>query len=358
MNLYEILEINKNASLTEIKSSYKKLALKYHPDKNGGKTANKFYAINAAFTVLNDPEKKSKYDLFGYISKEDEVDGHKDTPLPHFPTFNLNEMDFNFDNIDPRIGQTFNFFNAINTLCSNIFTSDSSIFKDMEKDDNIDDLMDKNKKEMSENKLFKKLNKHFNISLKTDTDTDVNNQRYESEFSQSELSECNSSDIVINIETTIKEIYNGSIKVITFNRQCLKNKQMIVESRTISIPICDDRVILDNEGNDYINDDAVLVRGRVIVNIKCLHDKYYKRVNDYDVLLIGQITDEELVSGYIKKFKYFGNIVTIKSKKPARKLKDGKIITCIENNGLTYYENNNIKNVLRGNLIIILFAIK
>jgi DnaJ-class molecular chaperone len=348
MNLYEILEVNNNASIIEIKSSYKKLALKYHPDKNDGQTANKFYAITAAFTVLSDPEKKLKYDTFGYINKEDDVDNQTKKDIPQ-STFNIN--DINFDNLDPRINQTINFFSAINTLCSNIFSSDSSLFHDLQ----MDEFIDKNKSEVTENKLFKTINKHFNVALNTDNNSD---KQYESEFSQSELSECYSSDIIINIETTIEEIYYGSIKVITFNRQCLKNKQMIIEERKINIPICDDRLILDNEGNDHINDDGILVRGRVIVNVKCLYHKYYKRVNDYDVLLTGYVTDDELENGYIKKFKYFGGTVTIKSKKPKKKLKDGKIVTKINDNGLTFYENNDIKKVNRGNLIIILFTKK
>lgn len=64
---YEILGVDKNASAKEIKSSYRKLAKKYHPDLNNGdeKAQEKFKEINEAYEVLSDPEKKKKYDTFG-----------------------------------------------------------------------------------------------------------------------------------------------------------------------------------------------------------------------------------------------------------------------------------------------------
>ncbi len=64
---YKTLGVDKNASTEEIKKAYKKLAIKYHPDKNkGDKTAEeKFKEINEAHHVLSNPEKRSSYDQFG-----------------------------------------------------------------------------------------------------------------------------------------------------------------------------------------------------------------------------------------------------------------------------------------------------
>lgn len=64
MNYYGDLELNKNASEEEIRKSYRKLSLKYHPDKPGG-SAEKFKVIQKAYEVLTDPDKKSYYDNTG-----------------------------------------------------------------------------------------------------------------------------------------------------------------------------------------------------------------------------------------------------------------------------------------------------
>ena len=65
---YEVLGIGKNATDAEIKSAYRKLAKKYHPDLNpGDKTAEeKFKEVNEANDVLSDPDKRKRYDQFGF----------------------------------------------------------------------------------------------------------------------------------------------------------------------------------------------------------------------------------------------------------------------------------------------------
>ena len=70
---YEVLGVSKGASADEIKKAYRKLAVKYHPDKNPGdkEAEEKFKEAAEAYSVLSDADKKAKYDQFGHAG----VDG-------------------------------------------------------------------------------------------------------------------------------------------------------------------------------------------------------------------------------------------------------------------------------------------
>ena len=69
---YEVLGVSKNASADEIKKAYRKLAVKYHPDKNPGnkEAEEKFKEAAEAYSVLSDADKKAKYDQFGHAGVE------------------------------------------------------------------------------------------------------------------------------------------------------------------------------------------------------------------------------------------------------------------------------------------------
>ena len=69
---YEVLGVIKSASSEEIKKAYRKLALKYHPDKNKGDKAseNKFKEASEAYHVLSDKGRRANYDQFGHAAFE------------------------------------------------------------------------------------------------------------------------------------------------------------------------------------------------------------------------------------------------------------------------------------------------
>src|SRR5438128_5063225 len=67
-NYYEILDISKNASESEIKKAYRQLALQWHPDKNPNnleEAEKMFKEISEAYEVLSNPEERQRYDNFG-----------------------------------------------------------------------------------------------------------------------------------------------------------------------------------------------------------------------------------------------------------------------------------------------------
>ena len=73
-DFYDVLGVSKNASPEELKSAYRKLAVKHHPDKNPGDKASedKFKEAQEAYEILGDNDKKAAYDRYGHAG----VDGN------------------------------------------------------------------------------------------------------------------------------------------------------------------------------------------------------------------------------------------------------------------------------------------
>ena len=84
---YEILGVKRDATAAEIKSAYRKLARKFHPDVNKTKEAeSKFKDINEAYEVLGDEAKRKRYDSLG----SNWQGGSEYTPPPGFENFGFN----------------------------------------------------------------------------------------------------------------------------------------------------------------------------------------------------------------------------------------------------------------------------
>ncbi len=111
---YEILGVSKTASDDEIKKAYRKLAVKYHPDKNpGDKEAEaKFKEISEAHEVLSDKQKRARYDQFGHAGVGGGASGGGN-PFAG-GNYNFNGQSFNFDfggggGLDDILGSIFGF---------------------------------------------------------------------------------------------------------------------------------------------------------------------------------------------------------------------------------------------------------
>ncbi len=117
---YEVLGVSKNASDDEIKKAYRKLAVKYHPDKNPGdkEAEEKFKEISEAHEVLSDKQKRARYDQFGHAGVGSSAAGGGFSGNPFAGgNFNFNGQAFNFDfggggAFDDILGSLFGFGGA------------------------------------------------------------------------------------------------------------------------------------------------------------------------------------------------------------------------------------------------------
>ena len=94
MDYYKTLGVNKNASQSDIKSAFKKQAMKHHPDKGGD--PKQFQQLNEAYEVLGNAQKKSQYDMFGSANPQQGGPGRT--------------WEFRSDSFPDDIGDVFNQF--------------------------------------------------------------------------------------------------------------------------------------------------------------------------------------------------------------------------------------------------------
>lgn len=101
---YEILGVSKSASADEIKKAFRKAAIKYHPDKDGG-DETKFKEANEAYEVLRDEQKRQRYDQFGHAGV-----GGAGGPAGGNPFEGFNGQGFEFNFGDGGLGDLFGSF--------------------------------------------------------------------------------------------------------------------------------------------------------------------------------------------------------------------------------------------------------
>lgn len=139
MNFYDILEVKKDCTTHDIKNSYKKLVLKYHPDKNiGVDTSEKFKDIQMAYEILINKDKKQQYDGMNNIQQFEfynELKMYFSTKFPNFIPIYENIIKIIYDNEDKFKkdvdNQNFsliynNFINKISTFMNNIKNIDNT----------------------------------------------------------------------------------------------------------------------------------------------------------------------------------------------------------------------------------------
>ena len=255
MTFYEILEIDKTASNTEIRRAYKYMAKKYHPDKNHSQnTEDKFKDINMAYEVLSDPIKKSNYDS---MSESDQLKLYEEfkkmliqiNPNSQHTINKLINFFYTDENLFKNDFNTLNFSNIMHTIQNKLQTVSLS---DIDKFIQI----------VSPNTLTNHVN-YINDALYT----------------------------TFNIDITLDEKYTGGIKSIPYNTN--------MGNIMLNIPIHKTSVILE-----YYN---------LKVNIKTSPHDNFIISNDYDLVMHYDISLYEYFYGTTITFRHLDNTLMEKN---------------------------------------------
>ena len=304
VDYYEILELKKNCSEDEIKKAYRKLALKYHPDRcKEPEGEEKFKKINEAYSILSEPDKRRQYDMIGETSDDigftDPFSVFNNIFQQHLSSFmNMNyeselDVDDLFENLSGgRIHGNFgNIHIKVHTFPMNGF--------------NVDDEEKPNKK-----------------NIKTDIN-EIKQKNEDEDYMEKikfmEKYDKKPDDLIYDLEVSFEEIYKREKKIISIKRNRHRSDNTFSpKTKKYTIPIYGFEIRIRDEGNQY---PEFSKSGDILINIKNKPDPNFKRINDYDLLTEIPIHINDISKTFTFEIK----------------LPNKKIITIL-------YEENSLKN--------------
>jgi DnaJ-class molecular chaperone len=324
---YEILGLNKYATNDEIKKSYKKLALKHHPDKNQDSEESKkmFQNITEAYSVLGDEEKRKKYDMFGIEDNEFEFD---EDPFKMFNSI-FKEHLHQFQNMDMNMHYEKSF--DVNDIIQEMSGFNlGNLFNIPKVHVQVHSLNGGSGSRIGSSNIGNILN-GFSEMYNDLSKNNVNINKNEKKNQENKVEEI-IEDINIHVDITMKDIYNKNKKEIKYQKDRYKNKKIVKKNVKFNIDIYDKEIILIGNGNETKN-----AKGNV--NIYIHNDSTdFVRINDYDVYYNKSIS---LKDYYIIKNK--NNIFSVQLPNEEvvyLKNVEGNKIIKIENKGIPYKKDN------------------
>jgi DnaJ-class molecular chaperone len=344
---YSILNLEKNASLEEIKKSYKKLALQFHPDKNQGneEATEKFKEVSEAYSVLSNDDKRRQYDVMGSADDDfDEFNGGEDP----FAVFNSifkqhlsSFMNMQYDK-DINISNIFSNFSGVpqeslpfGNVHIRVHTFPTDVFEINQQPQffNLNDLHQK---------------QYYNENNEEDNYEKIHSVPVENIIYDKPA------DITEKTVVSFSDIYNKLTKKINISYMRKKNGSYIKKKKSIEIPIYGKEVSLEGFGNEAQNYKN---RGDVVINIFTKKSKKFKRINEYDMLAYHEIESNDIYKNNEFKIKLpHGEMLNVKTEKLFEN-SENHLIQKVIGKGIPYKNNDeNDKNAdewLYGDLYIV-----
>lgn len=290
---YEVLGLEKNASDAEIKSAFRKLAKKYHPDVSKEENASeKFKEVQEAYAVLSDPTKRKQYDQFGHAAFTNNQGGFSSS----FDGFDFGDMSDIFDDILGGMG----FGSRRRSSSSNRATRGNDILYKMTID-------------------FEEAVFGCKKDIKIDVVGVCDSCHGEGGFNKKTCSECRGSGTVTREQHTILGSFltkttcpycNGTGN--TFEKKCseCRGTGKVKENKKITVTVpegidTDNRLRLASKGEEGTNGGD---NGDLYIEFTVRDHDYYKRVDD-DIYLDVPLTITEAVLGCKKEIPtLYGNV--------------------------------------------------
>lgn len=231
MDYYKILNVKKQATQEEIKKSYHKLALKYHPDKNDNKedAEKKFKEIVEAYEVLSDENKRARYNISLKLNEEYKFELSPDIlkfSRYFFSQENINKFQDLAGNVNKEmnnIGLNINLENVFNSFINNIRNGKYSDlyqeYNDFKLFYNFEENNDKEYDDLFKNINIKNMrNNNNNLNRRNQKKKHISKKKsfIPTNFNEG-VNKLNNKAMNINIKVNLENIYNKDIRVANIN---------------------------------------------------------------------------------------------------------------------------------------------